>query len=148
MTPTLFRIELTLFSAAIFFLTGCSSGVTEVEDRSLQPCGSSPNCVSTQDVRDNFFLEPYVLTSEATMEKITEAALSLPGAKLAEWKKNYARFEYSSPILGFVDDLEVRIRDDQLIVRSESRVGYSDLGANRNRAKRLREALVEKNQID
>jgi uncharacterized protein (DUF1499 family) len=43
----------------------------------------------------------------------------------------------------FVDDLELKIAGDQLIVRSESRVGYSDFGVNRKRADQLRQKLTQ-----
>jgi uncharacterized protein (DUF1499 family) len=41
----------------------------------------------------------------------------------------------------FVDDLELKLVDGQLLVRSESRVGHSDFGVNRKRAEQLRELL-------
>ncbi|CAE6877883.1 hypothetical protein ACOMICROBIO_GDFFDHBD_00028 [Vibrio sp. B1REV9] len=47
----------------------------------------------------------------------------------------------------FVDDLELKIEDNQLIVRSESRVGYSDFGVNRKRADQLRLLLTNADLI-
>ena len=41
----------------------------------------------------------------------------------------------------FVDDLELRIDGNVLLVRSESRIGYSDFGVNRKRAEQLRKQL-------
>ena len=55
---------------------------------------------------------------------------------------NYLRIECTSKIMRFVDDLELKIEGDQLIVRSESRVGYSDFGVNRKRAEQLRSLLA------
>ena len=69
-------------------------------------------------------------------------ALELPGAKTAVKEGNYLRIECTSKIMRFVDDLELKIEGDKLIVRSESRVGYSDFGVNRKRAEQLRSLLA------
>ena len=56
---------------------------------------------------------------------------------------DYLRIECTSKIMRFVDDLELKISDDRLIVRSESRIGYSDFGVNRKRTKQLRAELSD-----
>lgn len=57
----------------------------------------------------------------------------------------------ATKILKFRDDVTIRVLEDQndghksqLAVYSRSRVGYSDLGANRKRTEKLVEALKEK----
>ncbi|MDW2167561.1 DUF1499 domain-containing protein, partial [Vibrio sp. 2099] len=42
-------------------LTACSQGVTSMPDRTQTPCGNKPNCVSTQDQREEHHLEPFTL---------------------------------------------------------------------------------------
>ncbi|GLT18497.1 hypothetical protein GCM10007938_22760 [Vibrio zhanjiangensis] len=116
-------------------------------DRSLLPCGNKPNCVSTQDNRDAYNIEPFRLTERANLNLVEQAALRLPGAKLAEQQDHYLRIECTSKIMRFVDDLELRIEGNSLIVRSESRLGYSDFGVNRKRADQLRELLKADNLI-
>ena len=110
-------------------------------DRSQTPCGNKPNCVSTQDLREEHYLEPFQLTESATLDAIEQAALNLPGAKTAVKEGDYLRIECTSKIMRFVDDLELKISEDKLIVRSESRIGYSDFGVNRKRAEQLRQEL-------
>lgn len=112
-------------------------------DRSQTPCGNKPNCVSTQDSREEHYLEPFFLTDAATLDAIEQAALKLPGAKTAVKEGDYLRIECTSKIMRFVDDLELKISDDKLIVRSESRIGYSDFGVNRKRANQLRTELSD-----
>ena len=111
-------------------------------DRSQSPCGDKPNCVSTQDTRAEYNLTPFTLTDSANIDAIEQIALELPGAKTAVKEDNYLRIECTSKIMRFVDDLELKIEGDQLIVRSESRVGYSDFGVNRKRAEQLRSLLA------
>ena len=55
---------------------------------------------------------------------------------------DYIRAEATTRIFGFVDDLELRFDDSaqRIHIRSASRIGRSDLGANRARVERLRKA--------
>ncbi|WP_045400333.1 DUF1499 domain-containing protein [Vibrio hyugaensis] len=131
-----------LLSITLLSLTACSQGVTTMTDRSQSPCGDKPNCVSTQDTREEYNLTPFTLTESADIDAIEQVALELPGAKTAVKEGNYLRIECTSKIMRFVDDLELKIEDEQLIVRSESRVGYSDFGVNRKRANQLRSLLA------
>ncbi|MFA0252532.1 DUF1499 domain-containing protein, partial [Vibrio sp. 10N.261.45.A4] len=102
-------------------LLGCSNGEISMQDRSAQPCGDKPNCVSTQDSREEFTLAPFTLTENASLDDIEKAALSLGRAKTADKEQAYLRIEYTSRVFRFVDDLELRIDGNTLIVRSESR---------------------------
>ncbi|MFZ3520610.1 DUF1499 domain-containing protein [Vibrio harveyi] len=131
-----------LLSITLLGLTACSQGVTTMTDRSQSPCGDKPNCVSTQDTRAEYNLTPFTLTNLANIDAIEQIALELPGAKTAVKEGNYIRVECTSKIMRFVDDLELKVEGDQLIVRSESRVGYSDFGVNRKRAEQLRSLLM------
>ncbi|MEH0699555.1 DUF1499 domain-containing protein [Vibrio owensii] len=131
-----------LLSITLLGLTACSQGVTTMMDRSQSPCGDKPNCVSTQDTRAEYNLTPFTLTESTNIDAIEQVALELPGAKTAVKEDNYLRIECTSKIMRFVDDLELKIEGDQLIVRSESRVGYSDFGVNRKRAEQLRSLLA------
>ncbi len=131
-----------LLSITLLGLTACSQGVTTMTDRSQSPCDDKPNCVSTQDTREEYNLTPFTLTESTNIDAIEQVALELPGAKTAVKEDNYLRIECTSKIMRFVDDLELKIEGDQLIVRSESRVGYSDFGVNRKRAEQLRSLLA------
>jgi uncharacterized protein (DUF1499 family) len=64
-------------------------------------------------------------------------------SSVVEETANYLHAECASALFGFVDDLELHLRESNNIVaiRSASRVGYSDLGVNRRRVEGLREAL-------
>ncbi|UTV27072.1 DUF1499 domain-containing protein [Photobacterium atrarenae] len=126
-------------------ITGCSNGEisTNRPDRTSELCGEKPNCVSTQDPRTDFHLTPFKLSQQglANWAQIQELALSLPGASLGQQHPHYLRVACRSKIFRFVDDFELRLAGDALIVRSESRVGYSDFGVNRDRAELFRAKL-------
>jgi len=82
-------------------LTACSQGVTSMPDRTQTPCGNKPNCVSTQDQREEHHLEPFTLTESATLDAMKDG--------------NYLRIECTSKIMRFVDDLELKIDGNTLI---------------------------------
>ena len=115
-----------------------------------QPCGDKPNCVSTLEQRDEHQLTPFVLNQQG-MEQwahIEQLALSLPGAALAKKTDDYFHIECTSTVFRFVDDFEVKNQSGQLIVRSESRTGYSDFGVNRERAEAFRTLLEEAGYLE
>jgi len=63
------------------------------------------------------------------------------GGRLVEVGENYLAAEFSSKLMGYVDDVEFRKGDADVHVRSASRVGHSDMGANRKRVEALRAAI-------
>lgn len=136
-----------LLSITLLGLTACSQGVKTMTDRTASPCGDKPNCVSTQDKRESHQIAPFVITADANIDSIEAAALQLSGAKTAVKEQGYLRIECTSKIMRFVDDLELKIEDGKLLVRSESRVGYSDFGVNRKRTEQLRTLLKAENLI-
>ena len=136
-----------LLFLSLLTLTACSQGITDMEDRTSSPCGDKPNCVSTQDDREQHALAAFELSDSANLDAIEQVALTLPGSKTANRTENYLRIECTSRIMRFVDDLELRVTGGKLIVRSESRTGYSDFGVNRKRAEQLRTILKSEGLI-
>lgn len=127
-------------------LSGCTNGddaMADRPDRTAQPCAEKPNCVSTEDPRADFHLTPFVLNRQglANWAQIRALALSLPGASLGQQHQHYLRVECRSKVFRFVDDFEIRLTGDELLIRSESRIGYSDFGVNRDRAELFRAKL-------
>lgn len=115
------------------------------EDGALEPCPSSPNCVSSQATDEAHFIEPfkYETDFEAARAALVRALADAPGVSITVDELRYIRAEARTRILGFVDDLEFFFPEGESIihVRSASRVGRSDLGVNRRRMEKLRDAL-------
>ena len=63
-----------------------------------------------------------------------------PRASVVTKDGQYLHAEFSTPLMGFVDDVEFLLAPEQRLihVRSAARLGYSDLGVNRKRAESLR----------
>ncbi len=57
----------------------------------------------------------------------------------------YVHAEARTSLMRFVDDMEFQLRSDEnlIAVRSASRLGLSDLGANKKRLQAIRKALSE-----
>ena len=110
----------------------------------LAICGSRPNCVSSlQDSSDDHYIEPIesgTQTAEELANNVASAIESLGGTVTGN-DGRIIQATFTSAIFKFVDDVQVRIDTDNHQVRSSSRVGYSDLGVNRKRIERLRQAL-------
>ena len=71
------------------------------------------------------------------------AAIEIEGGVVVEQGEDYLAAEFTSAVFGFVDDVEFRRGEYAVHVRSASRVGYSDAGANAARVAALRGALNE-----
>jgi uncharacterized protein (DUF1499 family) len=117
----------------------------------LAACPSSPNCVSSDAEDSRHGIPPFELTvpSDAGWRAVLTAVAELPRTVVISQTEDYLHAECGSALLGFVDDLELQLRPDHgvVAVRSASRLGYSDMGANRNRVEDLRTALREHGAI-
>lgn len=111
--------------------------------KQLSPCPQSPNCVSSQSTDPDHFIEPlvYQATIEEAKARILKVIASLPRTRIVEEEPTYLHAECTSLIFRFTDDLEFAFDDTQKVihVRSASRVGHSDLGANRKRVEAIRQ---------
>ena len=74
---------------------------------------------------------------------IREEVAGLPRTRIIDETPEYLHAECASAVFGFLDDLELHLRAtaNLVAIRSASRVGYSDLGVNRQRIQQLRETL-------
>ena len=112
----------------------------------LQACASIKNCVISESINGDInTIEPLAFSGDKTLflNKAKTAVESLNG-NIVNTEPEYIAATFTSGIFGFVDDLELRVSDDkQLHFRSASRVGRSDLGANKKRVDALK-ALITK----
>ena len=119
-----------------------------IQSGKLAACPSSPNCVSSFSQDAEHQIEPLAYTSSPAeaMAKLKEAIESLGKTKIITATDNYLYAEFTSALMGFVDDVEFLEDNGAKVihVRSASRLGQSDLGANRKRIEAIR---VKLNQL-
>jgi len=135
--------------AAIALLaSGCSGsrptdlGATEGR---LLACPSSPNCVSSDASDAEHAIPPLAFegTPPSAWGALREAIAQMPRTEIVEDTGSYMHAEFTSLLFRYVDDVEFVLRpgrpDSGMIsVRSASRLGHSDMGANRERVEELR----------
>ena len=127
------------------FGAGCASrGSVSVslEDGKLRPCPSSPNCVCSEDSSEQAAIASFVVSgkpSEAILS-LVEYLRGLSNVEIVKPGPEHVHAVFYTRIFRFADDVEFRPDDEAGVihVRSASRVGHSDLGANRARIERLR----------
>src|SRR5207249_11166645 len=104
-----------------------------VKDGRLAPCRKTPNCVSSQaDPADR---EHYIgpIAFHGTIRDLRRVVESMPRSKVITEGGNYLYAEYRTPLMRYVDDLELYyVPHENLVhVRSASRLGRRDFGVNR-----------------
>ena len=115
-----------------------------IMDPTLKPCPNSPNCVCTTDPNPRKQMAPltFKMSLSAAKTKLKAVVESMPRTKLIEEREHYLHYELVTPIGRFTDDVEFLFDEDNQLIhfRSASRVGYSDLWANRRRMKAVTKA--------
>ncbi|MGB5307955.1 MAG: DUF1499 domain-containing protein [Arenicellales bacterium] len=133
--------------AAILFLYGCSKPPMVPENsRSLSPCGNLPNCVNSQSGRGLQSSKP--VKANAEQWAMLKAWISMQ----KDWQiiiedESYIQAIVSTPLMKFKDDIQLLylVESNLIHVRSSSRLGLSDLGANANRVEKLRTLVTSEN---
>ncbi len=157
---------ITLYFFVLGYLSKKGSPIGLIDAR-LAPCVQKPNCVCSEYADDqSHFVLPIELSwglpnSSAAVESVLEhtqgdimriakeAVITLGGQlqiddKREEGYSSYLAATFQSALFGFVDDVELRFdsKYNLLHLRSASRVGHSDFGANRKRIEKLKQLIA------
>jgi uncharacterized protein (DUF1499 family) len=103
----------------------------------LKPCPSSPNCISSQadEADSQHYMAPVAFS--ATVDEVLDAVQAVldetAAARITGRSANRIDSVFTTRIFRFKDDVSFVVEDGKLHFRSASRVGHSDLGANRKR---------------
>ncbi len=142
--------------ARMYWLGKKSSSVVNnklgVVEGHLQACGEKPNCVSSSaDPASDFYIEPIQDQNiEGTWDDLNMLLQDMlkdkSRFKILKQETNYIHIMAISKIFGFIDDVEFHLVPEKglIEIRSQSRVGYSDMGANRKRLEKIRKQLHPK----
>ncbi len=144
---------LSLILVHVLMIMGCSGGSGTADDLGvtdgrLKPCPKTPNCVNSQASDARHAIEP--IRFPGSVEQASERLLLLLQAEkraaIVRVEPDYIRASFTSALFRFVDDVEFCFVEEQagtatIHVRSASRVGSYDLGANRKRIDRIRSQL-------
>jgi uncharacterized protein (DUF1499 family) len=126
-------------------LGGCSGGRPPsnlgVTEGRLAPCPALPNCVSSRADAAEQRVEPLRYDGDAApaRTRLLGVLNGMKRVRIVQSNDAYIHAEFSSAVFGFVDDVEFQFGPPGVIqVRSASRTGYYDFGANRDRVEAIR----------
>ena len=102
----------------------------------IKPCIQVSHCVREELKVDNI---------DSPYEKVKFIVENSPRTKIVESDGDYLHAEVTSRIMKYVDDLEISFSPEKnnLLIRSESRVGDGDFGVNRKRVDSLISNLLD-----
>lgn len=103
-----------------------------------------PNWVSSQVASgDSHYVAPIKAAGDpaAVVQRAAKTIAARPRAKVVEHKGAYLHAEFSTPLMGYTDDVELFADGKVLHVRSSSRLGVRDFDVNRKRVESLRAQL-------
>ncbi|MDV3352687.1 DUF1499 domain-containing protein [Leptothoe sp. LEGE 181152] len=116
-----------------------------IHDQQLVACPTSPNCVSSSASDDEHYIAPieYTADKDAVRTQLVAIINNQPRTEIIEQTDDYILVEFTSRLMGFVDDAEFYFLQDgnSIAMRSAARLGESDLGVNRRRLEQFRLAL-------
>ena len=130
-----------LVVAGLFLLAKHSRGMSPeigLDNGQLTPCLHSTNCVISYSDEQ---VSPLVFTGkpeDAWVDALN--AIDALGGTVEQQLDNYLWATFTTPILGFVDDVELLMEPEKQVfhIRSASRVGRSDFGVNRQRIEAIK----------
>ena len=142
--------KLWLTAMSLLLIAGCASVKQPAANGVLQGCPSAPRCVSSEETASaRQRVAPIPLGALSVMQARTALLIVIEemGGQVGDLSEDnvegFITASFSSSLLGFVDDLTCRIDLQMRVIhlRSESRVGFYDLGTNRRRVHELRQRL-------
>jgi uncharacterized protein (DUF1499 family) len=138
--------EIAMAKKPLFSFSGKRPDTLGVKEGRLATCPGTPNCVSSQatDAEHQVDAIAYFAPAAEVMEKLKSVVTNMERATVIEESSNYLYAEFTSGLMGFVDDVEFYLDDAAQVihVRSASRLGQSDLGVNRKRVEEIRANLA------
>jgi len=141
------KTTLLFWSTAIVFLLVLMPALLSVGSRfqipllglragRLLPCPARPNCVCSEEPGMASAIAPLRFSGESdrAWARAVRIVQNIGGQILRE-ENGYLHAVFRSGFYRFIDDLELRLDQEHRVIhlRSASRAGYSDFGANRIR---------------
>lgn len=125
-----------------FLLLNNKSPELGIENGHFKAMKNSPNGVSTQCDDESKLVETWSFNGDlnSTVATVKSILLSYEHNTIETESENYLHVIFKSDIIGFKDDVEFYFDEENEVIhyRSESRLGYSDMGLNLERYKALK----------
>ena len=132
-----------VFALIALSLAGCTSVPdAPASGASLPACGVLPNCVTSEPNGGGEAVGPLQATARQ-WQQLKQWIASQQDWTITTDTGNFLQAVVKTPLMRFRDDVQLRFMQDAGViqVRSSSRLGISDMGANRKRVEMLRSQL-------
>lgn len=114
-------------------------------NQQLRVCPDSPNCVCSES-HSQTSLEHAIAPIQGDSQTWQQLKFIIieQGGSIQRESENYLHATFTSSIFRYVDDVELRWdeKNTTIHIRSASRMGHSDFGANRHRVTKITHALL------
>lgn len=133
----IFSIIIVLLIVFMFILNNVWPKDLGVKNGKLSKMPNSPNAVSSQTSIESKKVEPLAFNGdlENSKRKILSIINNYKGTQIVKNEKNYIHVIFKTDVMRFKDDVEFYFDERNKLIhfRSASRVGYSDMGLNKER---------------
>ena len=144
-TIMIYKFSVLLTLIIILFLLAKTSQAAEFKggliEGKLRACPGSPNCVNSESP----MIDPIKLsnTEPEFAWSLLQQFIAEQGGKIQSKSADYLSATFTTPVFGFTDDVEARLDLVSKVIhlRSASRVGYYDFGANKRRLQSIIKAM-------
>lgn len=121
----------------------------ETTNERLPKCPSKPNCVCSEYSDDEkHYVLPIIFSDDIkpSLSLTLKDIISDMGGTVESQNHNYIAATFSSSMFKFIDDFELRIdqENNTIHIRSASRTGHYDFGANKKRVKLFRKSFKQR----
>jgi len=129
---------------SLFSFSGTPPTDLGVTNGQLKGCPDTPNCVCSYtpegDKEHAIASFPYTGSASDAIARLKQIIEGMERSTVNTVSDDYLYAEFSSKLMGFVDDVEFyAVPGDSVIhTRSAARLGKSDLGVNRKRTEEIR----------
>ncbi|QFU74367.1 DUF1499 domain-containing protein [Halioglobus maricola] len=137
------RVYRVIYLLIAMSLASCTSAPNQpASDAALPDCGTFPNCVSSSSTEGTQAVAPIAATAQQWLELKTWIAAQDDWTITID-NGDFMQAVVKTPLMRFRDDVQLRFDQNTGViqVRSSSRLGISDMGANRSRVEMLRDQL-------
>ena len=141
----IYKFGVLLALVSVLFLLAKTSQAAEFKsgliEGKLRACPGSPNCVNSE----SSMIDPIKLpnTEPKLAWSLLQQIITEQGGKIQSNSADYLSATFTTPVFGFTDDVEARLDLASKVIhlRSASRVGYYDFGANKRRLQSIIKAM-------
>lgn len=118
-----------------------------VQNGELAPLPKSPNCVSSYAIDQDKFVEPLPFNGdmEESKAKLFQAMKDYGTMEVITDEGNYVHIVFTTGTMKYHDDVELLfdVTMEKINYRSASRVGYSDMGLNKERYSEVKKKYLD-----